>query len=175
MEFRKTIRVSAEDYYSFNKYHLRAKVFLNPILFLILIPLACYLFFDLPKGGFPNVTLTIALPAAVVLCSLLAFLSLRSLKRAAAKRYNENEMLQAEVVLWAGETGIGEQSAFTDSHTPWPDVARAAETKNGIYLYISGKKAFIIPKRLLTAAEDEALRALVKKHLHKKRNQLRRK
>ncbi len=173
MEFRKTIQYTLEDYIAFNFFHLKSRLIWMPVLLVIVFP-AIMLAFDLLQGDTAWFMMLIAtLVIAVVLAVLMTLINVFSIRHAAKKQFQSSKAMQAQSGIVIDGSGIQESSEYGSSVVKWEDVLKAAESVTAVYIYFSHLQAVLIPKRLITPDEDEALRGLVKDHLPQKKNKIR--
>jgi len=175
MEFRKKVLTSNDDYYRFNLNHIKMRLLVNPISFLILVPAALYVVFPPPAGMHPLFMLFIGIPIALFFAALLTWLSIRSLKKQSKKQYDSSKMLQTEAEVTISGSGVAETSELAQAEYAWADIYKVSESGSGIYIYVSRLTALIIPKRLFSTGEDADIRAIVCANLPAAKNKLKRK
>jgi|AGTN01.3.fsa_nt_gi hypothetical protein len=174
MELRKKIQYTLGDYIAFNFFYLKKRLIWIPVLLVIGFP-AVTLVSDLLQGDTAWLMMLLAtLVIAVVLAGLMTLINILSVRHAAKKQYQSSRAMQAGSDLLVDDTGVYESSEFGSSVIKWEDVYKAAESDTAVYIFSSRLQAFLIPKRLITQAEDSTLRALIQNHLPPEKVKLRR-
>lgn len=99
-----------------------------------------------------------------VICLALLFLLLMpvSIFMQSQKAFRSDKFLQAEQEYGFGEAGFTVKSAHGSSDVPWNMVHKIRISRKFISIYISNIRAFVLPKRLMTAEEAAAIEALLK-------------
>ena len=165
MEFRKRFVTTIEDLTSYSIFNI--KKFLIPILLLCSAALIILNLDDMSGWWITLITMIITI-------GLFALLFVVILKRNLKKQYNSNKLMQAENDVIMDEAGLHISAEHGNTNIVWNNVSKAAESKNGFYVYIANMQAFIIPKRLLSAEEEATIRSLIQTHLPPEKNKLNR-
>lgn len=162
MEFRKHIKLELSDYISYNYYTMGKMLILFPALIVVLVILFVANDID-ATTTLPGMLIKIG--AAIVITVLASFLFVILLKGNLKKVFLSNKMMQVPNEYLLDETGVHVSNEFGNSSIPWQSIVKAAESKNACYVFIAKNQAFILPKRLIGASEQQELQTLLKRHL----------
>lgn len=77
---------------------------------------------------------------------------------AARRNFRHNKMLHHPIVFSWDAAGLDFKSNENSSRVNWPDLFRVMENRRVMLFFISPQSMFIVPKRVLTAAQIEQLR-----------------
>jgi hypothetical protein len=163
MEFRKTVQLELEDHVSFSWFVLRKLLVLMLILVIVLVPV-----FSLPgreEGGAVWLNMLMSAGMSIALLSIIVALTIPITRHNLKKQLSTNRILQAPNEIVLNGEGVCTSSEFGNTRLPWHHVHKASEGKKAYYIYIAKIQAFIVPKRLLSAAEEDTLRALLQQHI----------
>lgn len=162
MEFRKTVKMELDDHIAFSWFVTKKPLVFMLILIFVLIPVFTWLNNGV-KTTFDDLLITycICIVSLGLSIPLFKVLFRRSLK----KQLDSNRITQAPNEILIDDEGVRTSSEFGNSNLPWQNIFKAAEGKKAYYVYIAKGQAFFIPKRLMSADEEETLQALLKRHL----------
>lgn len=94
---------------------------------------------------------------------LLLFITMHySNKYSARKTYQNNKKLQAEYTYYIKDNQIEITSQNRSMTLQWNDIHNITQSNNSLFLWLNKKQAQIIPKRTLTADQQEAILLLKK-------------
>lgn len=97
-----------------------------------------------------------------ILVLLLLATMLYSNKYNARKTYQNNKKLQAEYTYPIKDNQIEVTSQNRSTTLKWNDIHNITQSNNSLFLWLNKKQAQIIPKRNLTADQQEAILLLKK-------------
>ena len=87
----------------------------------------------------------------------------------ATRHFRQNRFLAHATEYRIDETGLLVQSDLGTTKIPWDHLHKWKENRRLILLYPTDAAYYLFPRRLFTAAEWEAFRALAAQHLKKSR------
>ena len=172
MKFEKRVSFTLDDYISFNLFYMKRRLIVTPVLFIVLFPLAIMLIELMRNSPTWLPMLLTTLIIAIVLAGLMTLFSILSVRRAAKKQYQSSRAMQAGSDIAMDDAGVRETSEYGSTVVKWEDVFKTMESDSAYYVFFSRMQAFLIPKRLITPAEDAALRALICQHVPPEKNRL---
>ena len=172
MEYRKSNKLTLEDFLGYNRHHLRKHFYLQPVLlFIILAGLLIIIVDPFSKESVLNGWILIG--GVAVIYSALSIVIFRwTIKRGAKRQYEAVKGQKDESELVINENGVRDSGPRGDISFGWPKIYRAESSKDGIYIYLSRQQAFIVPRRVTGKEDVDTIRALVEKHLSPERNKL---
>jgi hypothetical protein len=172
MEFRKTIQLTPDDFFSYNLYAMKRMIIQMVIVIAVLVPALVYLENDTSANI--GMTMVIALAIALPAAGLFALVMVLLLRRSVRKQFEKNGMLRVPNEYVLDASGVHVTSEFGNSNIPWQNIYRAAESEHGYYIYLARMQAFVLPKRSLSPEEQAALRAALSQYVEPKKLRLRR-
>jgi hypothetical protein len=167
MEFRKTYMLSQKDYVLYNRYTHRRQLVLMPLLFVVLMMALCLFMIFGVHAAEPD-ALYFVVPLVVAFAVFIALVSASMMNNQARRRYQASAALKSAFELVIDRKGIRETGECGSSTVEWTRVACAKETRHAIYVHISPRRAFVIPKALLNPKEAGIIYQLLKAHLGRK-------
>jgi hypothetical protein len=173
MEVRKKGKiVKPEDYAAFNYFHSTRRLVTFAVLETAVFPLVLLLFYRKEMGLSLECFYLAALLLFAAVAGLFLALQLILIRVRSKRQYAASKALHAESELVANEAGVFETSDYGSTGFQWRDIRKAAEGKRAVYIYFLKDRAFIFPKRLFGAEDQERLYILAGKHLPPDKNHL---
>ncbi len=164
MEFRKKYFIELKDYMAYNMFFAKNRLIISSLIFITAVP-ALVIVISGIRGTLNLLGILITVVCSLIFAGVFVVLNLYLIKNAVKKQYKSDRTLHAGNEIAIDDTGIYVLSGYGNTNLTWPDIFKAAESAYAFYIFISKKKAFIIPKRVVDADEDRALRALTVKNL----------
>jgi hypothetical protein len=152
-------KLTAEDYTAFNRYHGRKQLAL-----LFVFYWGLFLFIAMFRGAQPSArSLIIMLPAGLLFAGLLIGFHLWTIQRKTRQMFANDKHAQLEQLIELTDEGVRQTTGDTTESLAWTDIGKAIETANGLFLYVTSTRAFVIPKRDVT--DWARLREVLRLHL----------
>lgn len=167
MEFRKTYTLSEKDYVIYNRYtHLRQLVLMPPLFVALIMALCLFMIFGVHAAG-PD-ALFYVVPLVAAFAVGITLVNAAMMNSQARRRYQASAALKSAFELVIDRKGIRESGECGSSTVEWGRVAFAKETRHAIYIHLSPRRAFVIPKALLNPKEADIIYQLLRKYLGRK-------
>ncbi len=173
MEICKRLSYTLEDYIAFNFFYLKKRLIWMPVLLVVLFP-AMMAGVSLINGDSSwFVMLIVTGLIGILMAGLMTLVNVLAVRSAAKKQYRSSKAMQSESELIMDEAGVRESSEYGSTVVRWEDVLDIRESATAYYVFFSRIQALLIPKRSLSPAEEDTLRALCAHHLQPAKLRLR--
>jgi hypothetical protein len=174
MEFKKTYRLTASDYFRFNLFYAKKRIaILYSAMFVLL---SGFILLNLSAFSATPSTLIYYILGTLVcvlfLIGILIGVNLLMIRSVCIKQYRSSKAMQAEYETVISDEGVLYTTVHEASLIPWNDLFMVRESKHGIYFFESRLLGIILPKALLTDAECRAIRQLCVDYLEAAKNKL---
>lgn len=168
MEFQKMLNIGKKDNLWYNihliwKRHLITTCVLTAFIF----GLAFFLCYFLKYADTGICLLAAALTALLGFVLWNVYILWFRLSRRINKMYKKKELYAFRQELILNKEGITASTEQGTRQSKWKYVVLASESMHGFYLKMSDSFAYTIPKKQLSAAEQDTVRAILKKYLSK--------
>jgi len=148
--------VSLEDFLKYNAYYTNRvlkRYFIYS--FIILWAIAILLKMPLPSNSLLLMFVLIPQGIFALILSFLIFLTLnKALKRRAIKEYESDQIIKNEASYTFNNGGINQQIRRSNNFFEWSDIRLALEREEMFLLYVSKRKAIVLPKTFFGSSDE---------------------
>lgn len=168
MEFRKMLNIGKKDNLWYNVHLIRKRHILTTCILTAIVFVLAFLLSYFMKYGEIGTCLVVATLTAILAFVLWnVYILWFRLARRINKMYKKKELYAFRQELLLNKEGITASTEQGTRESKWKYVVNASESRHGFYLKMSDAFAYTIPKKQLTAAEQNTVRAILKKYLSK--------
>lgn len=151
--------LSLEDFLMYNKYH--SQKFIKIYFIFSFFTLSALLIIqEMPQLlGASLLFSAIVLIPKFILALILSFLVILFvkkiiLKRQATKEYESDQLAKTETCYTFSNEGVNQKVRRSNNHYSWSDFQLSIELEEMFLLYVSKRKALVLPKRFFSSNDD---------------------
>ena len=148
--------VSLEDFLKYNAYY-NNRVLKRYFIYSFFILWAIAILQKMPLPSNLLLMMFVLIPQGIfaLILSFLIFLTLnKALKRRAIKEYESDQIIKNEASYTANSEGINQHIRRSNNFFEWRDIRLALEREEMFLLYVSKRKAIVLPKTFFGSNDE---------------------